>query len=220
VSDPVRAASLLRTGRLAAEWAARVEGAWFDYWRGIVTAPTAEERRPQRGPSDDWSMYIPARPASARAALQALPVRDPRDYTLIDIGSGKGRVMFLAAEYPFRRIVGVESVGELHAATERNIQRYRHRARRCPSIEAVHAKAQDYAWPADPLVLFFFNPFPADVMTPVMQRLARSMEQHPRPVWLILLFPELAPIIQSVTTLRLSQQTRRFHIYVSEQHDA
>ena len=84
----------------------------------------------------------------------------------------------------------------------------------------MHAKAQDYAWPADPLVLFFFNPFPADVMTPVMQNLARSMEQHPRPVWLILLFPELAPIIQSVTTLRLSQQTRRFHIYVSEQRDA
>ena len=92
---------------------------------------------------------------------------------------------------------------------ERNIQRYRHRARRCPWIEAVHARAQDYAWPADPLVLFFFNPFPADVMAQVMQRVARSLEQHPRPIWLILLFPELAPIIQAVTTLRLHQQTRR-----------
>lgn len=215
MSDPTRAAPWLRAGRLAAEWAARVQGAWFDYRRHIVTAPTAEERRSQRRPSDDWSLYIPARPASARAALQALPVREPRDYTLIDIGSGKGRVMFLAAEYPFRRVVGVESVGELHSAAERNIQRYRHRARRCPWIEAVHARAQDYALPAGPLVLFLFNPFPADVMALVMRRVARSLEQLPRPIWLILLFPELAPIIQSVTTLRLQQQTRRYHIYAS-----
>ena len=42
-----------------------------------------------------------------------------------------------------------------------------------------------------------------------------SLEQHPRPIWLILLFPELAPIIQAVTTLRLHQQTRRYHIYNS-----
>jgi hypothetical protein len=217
VSEPTRAAPWPR--RLAVEWAARVEGAWFDYRRHIVTGPTADERRPQRRPSDDWSAYIPARPASARAALQALPLRDPRDYTLIDIGSGKGRVMFLAAEYPFRRIVGVESVGELHAAAERNIQRYRHPLRRCPSIEAVHAKAQDFEWPADPLVLFFFNPFPAHVMAPVMQRLARSMEQHPRPVWLILLFPALAPVIESLTTLRLHAQTRKHHIYASPHAD-
>jgi hypothetical protein len=215
VSDSTRATPWPRAGRLAIQWAARVEGTWFDYRRRIVTAPTAEEQRSERRPSDDWSSYIPARPASARAALQALPVREPHDYTLIDVGSGKGRVMFLAAEYPFRRIVGVESVRELHSAAERNIQRYRHRARRCSSIEAVHARAQDYALPADPLVLFFFNPFPADVMAQVMQRVARSLEQHPRPIWLILLFPELAPIIQSVTTLRLHQQTRRHHIYAS-----
>lgn len=219
MSDPTRPAPWPRARRLAAEWAARVEGAWFDYRRHIVTAPTLEEQRSQRRPSDDWSLYIPARPASARAALQALPVRDPGNYTLIDIGSGKGRVMFLAAEYPFRRIVGVESVGELHTAAERNIARYRYRARRCPSIEAVHARAQDYAWPAEPLVLFFFNPFPADVMTQVMQRVARSLEQHPRPIWLILLFPELAPIIEATTTLRLRQQTRRFHIYASADAD-
>ena len=86
-------------------------------------------------------------------------------------------------------------------------------------IEAVHARAQDYELPTDPLVLFFFNPFPADVMAPVMRRVARSLEQHPRPIWLILLFPELAPIIQSVTRLRLHEQTRRHHIYTSVHAD-
>jgi len=215
VSDPPGPAPWLRARRLAAAWAARAEGAWFDYRRHVVTTPTAEEQRSRRRPSDDWSLYIPARPASARAALQALPVSDPRDYTLIDIGSGKGRIMFLAAEYPFRRIVGVESVRELHEAAERNIQRYRYQARRCPSLEAVHAKAQDYAWPTDPLVLFFFNPFPADVMTRVMQRVARSLEESPRPLWLILLFPELASIIESETTLRLHEETRKHHIYAN-----
>jgi hypothetical protein len=216
VTGPIRSAPRPRAGRRAAEWAAAIEGAWFDYRRRIVTAPTADERRPQRRPSDDWSAYIPARPASVRAALRALPLPDLRDYTFIDIGSGKGRVMFLAAEYPFRRIVGVESVRELHAAAQGNIARYRCRARRCPSIEAVHAKAQDYAWPADPLVLFFFNPFPADVMAQVMESAARSLEEHPRPIWLILLFPELAPIVESVTVFRRHHETPRFHIYQAQ----
>src|SRR5699024_7535617 len=79
VSEVTRAGPWPRAGRLAAQWVSRLEAAWFDFRRHIATAPTAEDRQSLRLPSEDWSQYIPARPTSARAALQALPVREPRD---------------------------------------------------------------------------------------------------------------------------------------------
>src|SRR5689334_23652607 len=35
-------------------------------------------------------------------------------FTFVDIGSGKGRVLLMAAEYPFPHIIGVELLPELH----------------------------------------------------------------------------------------------------------
>src|ERR1700688_3075147 len=46
------------------------------------------------------------------------------DFTFIDFGSGKGRALLLASEYPFRRIVGLEFSPELHLTAEENIARY------------------------------------------------------------------------------------------------
>jgi tRNA G46 methylase TrmB len=63
-------------------------------------------------------MYGPVRVANAHAALRDLPLVHTQNggagggaysqYTFIDVGSGKGRVLFVAAEYPFRKVIGVE----------------------------------------------------------------------------------------------------------------
>src|SRR5271166_3265808 len=42
------------------------------------------------------------------AAMSGQPRFDFRDFTFVDLGSGKGRTLLMAADYPFRRIVGVE----------------------------------------------------------------------------------------------------------------
>jgi len=36
------------------------------------------------------------------------------EFTFIDFGSGKGRVLFLASEYPYKKIIGVELARMLH----------------------------------------------------------------------------------------------------------
>jgi hypothetical protein len=41
---------------------------------------------------------------------------DFRDLVFIDLGSGKGRTLLMASDYPFRRIVGVELLPALHLA--------------------------------------------------------------------------------------------------------
>ena len=51
--------------------------------------------------------YQPSEPALFHEILDSLPVAVD-GFTFIDLGSGKGRTLLMASEYPFRRIIGVE----------------------------------------------------------------------------------------------------------------
>jgi hypothetical protein len=52
--------------------------------------------------------YQSHHPAIIRAGLRSLEIRH-QDYTFVDFGCGKGRVLLVASEFPFRRIVGENS---------------------------------------------------------------------------------------------------------------
>jgi tRNA G46 methylase TrmB len=43
------------------------------------------------------------------------------DYVFLDLGSGKGRTLLLASNYPFKRVIGVEYALDLHMAALKNI---------------------------------------------------------------------------------------------------
>ncbi|MBZ5489392.1 MAG: class I SAM-dependent methyltransferase [Acidobacteriia bacterium] len=47
-----------------------------------------------------------------------------QDFTFIDLGSGKGRALLMAAQYGFKRIIGVEFMPELHRVAQENIRKY------------------------------------------------------------------------------------------------
>ena len=68
--------------------------------------------------------YQPSEPELFHQILGALTLEHEK-FTFLDLGSGQGRTLLMASEYPFRRIVGVEIIPELHAIAEQNIRRYR-----------------------------------------------------------------------------------------------
>lgn len=132
------------------------------------------------------------------------------DFTFIDLGSGKGRVLLMASEYPFRRIVGVELLPELHAIAQRNLDRLTDAAR----IELVLADARDFEFPNEPLVVFLFNPFPVFVLRAVMENLRRSMQaSSSRPVYAVLHNPEHEAEIARLPGLRRVGGTYQFVVY-------
>ena len=49
------------------------------------------------------------------------------DYALVDIGCGKGRVLMMAAAYPFREMVGVELNPALARVARKNLKKFRRR---------------------------------------------------------------------------------------------
>jgi len=101
------------------------EGGWFDLTRRVETGGFIQlHTLTLNSIAKSGFDYLATRPTRARQMFRALPVRDYSDYAFIDLGSGKGRMLFLAAEHPFLRITGVEFAVELHQRTLRNIERY------------------------------------------------------------------------------------------------
>jgi len=130
------------------------------------------------------SSYQPTDPVLFRQMIASLPIEFDQ-FTFVDLGSGKGRALLMASEYPFRKIVGVEVIAELHHAAEENIRNYHSATQQCRRIEAVHADACEFVLPETPLALYLFNPLPETGLRRVIRNLEQSLEQSPRPVWIV-----------------------------------
>jgi SAM-dependent methyltransferase len=134
--------------------------------------------------------YQPSPVYSLRRLLKRLDIRYA-DFSFIDFGSGKGRTLLIASELPFKRVVGVEFSADLHMRAQKNIERYGRR--QAGTVVSVHADATEFALPHDDLVLYFFNPFNAPVLSRVLDNLLASLQVHPRRVILIYLcLPNMA----------------------------
>lgn len=139
---------------------------------------------------------------------------DPRGYTFIDFGSGKGRVLLLASEYPYKKIIGVEFAEELHQIALKNIRNYRSRSQRCRDVESIHMDAAEYEIPPHtPLVLHFFNPFGPPVMSRVVANLQSSIDEHPRQVFMIYHSPRHTHLLEQLRNIQLIKGGPWYRIY-------
>lgn len=128
--------------------------------------------------------YQSHHPAVTRLHLSALPIRDD-DYTFIDVGCGKGRVLLIAAEFPFRKIVGLEFAPGLAEIARRNLQRYRGIHWSCTNIEVVTGDALDYEFAAEPQVLYLYSPFTPEILDRFVERIDRSFQRSPRELFVM-----------------------------------
>jgi SAM-dependent methyltransferase len=187
---------------------------WFDATRHVRTVGYAKpEAATIVGEIRDGYVHVPIRVANARDALRDLPIADLSDYTFIDMGSGKGRMLFIAAEYPFRKVMGVEFSTVLHPQAQKNIERYRHRKRRCGEIESICADAAEFEFPEEKLVLYLFNPFGPEVMGRMLANLERSIARCPRHVVVLMLWPDHGDLVAQMPGMQTYRKTRRHHIY-------
>ena len=128
--------------------------------------------------------YQPSEPVLFHQILNSMPVAVD-GFTFIDLGSGKGRTLLMASEYPFRRIIGVEILAELNEIAQQNIVRYRSERQKCFAIESHAGDARSFEFPREALVLYLFNPFPEYVLREVLANLHRSVAAVPRKIYVI-----------------------------------
>src|SRR5262249_51583700 len=171
-------------------------------WR-FLRESTPEQRRRRYGDIDfDWehrvdttaatvsardrflgllnSPYQVTAPELFRAMMAALHIHF-EDFTFIDIGSGKGRTLLMAASYRFRRIIGVELLPALDEVARDNVQK--HGSAR--PIELICGDACEFEFPPGPLVVYLFNPLPRLSLERVMTNLEQSLMSAPRAAWIL-----------------------------------
>ena len=150
--------------------------------------------------------YFAVAPSVFHAVMDAMVERlhlDYRRFCFVDVGSGKGRALLLASDYPFREIIGVELSPELDRVARANIARYpgtggpRHKH----AVVSLQGDAGEFSWPAGPLIVYMWNAFTGPVMERVFANLEASLAQQPRPLYLVYIHPELEAMLTELPWL-------------------
>jgi len=155
--------------------------------------------------------YQPCDPALFRETLAMLNV-DFRGFTFVDIGSGKGRALLMAAEHPFRRVIGVEILPQLHAIAEKNLATFTD-GRQCDNVVSLCMDAARFEFPEEPLVWFLFNPLPEPALKQVAARVAASLDRRPRTAYLIYHNPVLEHVFSNDPRWQRLGGTLQFCVY-------
>ncbi len=165
------------------------------------------------------SPYQPTDAALFQEMMASLPI-DFSKFTFVDLGSGKGRALLMASEYPFRRIVGVEILPELHRVAQENLSRYKSESQKCIVLEAICGDAIDFTFPPQPLVLFMFNPLSESGLRRALYKLDKSLDAHPRSVYLLYHNPLQEHVLNESAALSRIARTQQYSLYATREPHA
>jgi hypothetical protein len=126
------------------------------------------------------------------------------DYTFVDLGSGKGRVVMMASEYPFRAVRGIELNAGLVRRARRNLRRWMRGGRGvCRDVRVEPGDVLGLDLPEGPVVLFLFNSFGAEVVGPLMEELAGAVRGRRAPVDLVYVHPDHDGLVRGTPGVEL-----------------
>lgn len=103
------------------------------------------------------------------------------EYTFVDLGCGKGRALLLAAQFPFKSIIGIDFVPSFVEAARSNVNTAASHGLR-GDIEVVVGDATQFALPLGALLIYLYNPFDSHVVGKVARHLQESYQEDRRPL--------------------------------------
>lgn len=139
---------------------------------------------------------------------------DHRRYSFIDYGSGKGKAMLMASDYPFKTIIGLEYAKRLHDIAVENCRTYRSADQQCHSLKQVLGDALDYVPPQGPIVCFMCNPFDETTLRAVFNSWRARYEGGEREIRILYLnmrtVAESSKVLEEQDWLAPLARNRRF----------
>ena len=157
-----------------------------------------------------------------RRAIDELDI-DYARHTFVDYGAGKGKAMFVAADYPFKRIVGVEYAPHLHAIARRNCETFQSDGQQCFRLESVCGDVLDYELPPGPVVCFMCNPFDEATLLSVFDAWRKRSAAGERDLRILYLnmrnIREIEAVLAAQTWLRVEARDSRFIAFAPNDRD-
>lgn len=153
--------------------------------------------------------------ASCYQATKVLPLRQlfktlklPKNQVIIDIGSGKGRVLFVASEFNFKTVRGIELSKSLCEIAQQNIINFTKKKKVNVQFEITNCDATSYQFKDDEYVFFLYNPFNEHVMSTVLDHINDSLKRNKRAIKIIYAYPVEAALIK--TKLNVQKITQHY----------
>ena len=177
----------------------------FDREYGVQTRIVPRMRDSWRTFMRGGVVHEPSSPAAFRAVLDSLRLAY-QETTFVDIGSGAGRAVLMAAGYPFRSVLGIEISPQLHTIAEHNLQALPDEKRLAADVTFMCADATTYDPPPEPLLLYLYNPFGVAPMWRFRTNLEAALlagRQHPLTVVLAYCYRDTREVLERSPLLRV-----------------
>ena len=134
----------------------------------------------------------------------------PQD-VFVDLGAGKGKIVMLAARYPFARVTGVEISEDLNVIGRRNLAQGRYR-QRAKHVELVTADIAEYEIPDDVTVAYIYNAVRGETFDRVIANLVASVDRRPRSMRVIYLNAQEHDRLMATGRFKLQRTTGRLRL--------
>ncbi len=171
---------------------------------GLLYADTLAVGHPHDFYSEGYYATAPSLFHGALARWQStLSGSSIEDYTLIDLGCGKGRVLMMASEYPFRAVAGVELSAKLARVARRNLAKWLRKPHASATVNLVQGDVLQLPIPDGPLVLFLFNSFEAEIVKRLLGRLVEASQTRSAPIDLIYIHPDHDNLVRQTAGMNL-----------------
>jgi len=157
----------------------------FDEEFGVRTSGLVAGRHLKSGHLHDRhsTAYYGVAPSVLRALLRRWRMSRPdlalEEVSFIDVGAGMGRAVLLAADLPFRQVVGVELNPTLARIARRNLALWRASGRTLAPMKMICGDAVEFQLPQGPCLAFMFNPFGATVMRRMLSAWKKALAGQP-----------------------------------------
>jgi len=116
--------------------------------------------------------------------------KDVDNSTIIDFGSGKGRILIMAMKYNVKKCIGVEFAKELITTSKLNIDKYKQNNNIKTEVELIFDSALNYEFNEKENILFFYNPFNETILGPILDKVLK-LKTDPMIVYINPLHKEL-----------------------------
>src|SRR5690606_22972714 len=114
-------------------------------------------------------------------------------------------VLFHAARFPLKRIVGVELSPQLIEIFRKNSRQIAPKLK-CKSFDIVCSDAKDFEVPDDVTSVFMFNPLFKEEFVSSLNKILESIDRGPRPVRVAYYTPKFEDFIASHPRCRLTTE--------------
>ena len=109
----------------------------------------------------------------------------------VDFGCGKGRVLLIASQYKFNKIIGIEFSPELVDIARSNVSICKdYNSFNIDIIKIVEGDVLDYKYNNNETVFYLFNPFTNNILDKLCENIVRSFNSNPRRILILYVNPK------------------------------